>query len=255
METVTYEVRDRIAWITLNRPEKLNAINSDMRDDLFGAFEDFDSNPDAWVGIITGAGRAFSVGHDLVQMGTKVGKSTGPERTTDDLYIYERRLSKPIISAINGICLAQGAGIALCSDIRIASEKAQFGWPQVKRGISSISGPSLLSHMVPLNVAFEFLFTGEFIPIEECLKLRLINKIVPHEQVLEEAEKVARKILENAPLSVRAIKKASIEGQNKSLEERIPIARAQANVCNASEDAAEGLLAFKEKRAPVWQGR
>lgn len=254
MDTVIYEVRDRIAWITLNRPEKLNAINSDMREDLFEAFEDFSGNPDAWVAIITGAGRAFSVGHDLVQMGTRIGKATS-ERTTDDLYLYQRRIYKPIISAINGICLAQGAGIAFCSDIRIASEKAQFGWPQVKRGISSISGPSLLSHMVPLNVAFEFLFTGEFIPIEECLKLHLVNKVVPHESVLDEAEKVARKILENAPLSVRAIKRASIEGQNHSLEERIPIARAQANICNASEDAKEGLAAFSEKRAPVWKGR
>ncbi len=253
METVIYEIRDRVAWITMNRPDKLNAINVDMREELFQAFEDFQGNPDAWVAIITGAGRAFSVGHDLVQMGA--GVKNEPGRTTDDLYIYQRRIYKPIIAAINGICLAQGAGIALCSDLRIASEKAQFGWPQVKRGISSISGPSLLSHMVPLNVAFEFLFTGEFIPIEECLRLHLVNRVVPHEQVLEEAEKVARKILENAPLSVRAIKQASIEGQNKSLEERIPIARSMANVCNASEDAREGLLAFKEKRTPVWKGR
>lgn len=253
MGTLDYEVRDRIAWITMNRPEKLNAIDVQLREELFQAFEEVNSNPDIWIGVLTGTGRAFSVGHDLVQMGT--GVKSDPNRTTDDLYIYQQSVYKPLIAAVNGLCLAQGAGMALNCDIRIASEKAQFGWPQVKRGISSISGPTLLAHMVPLNVAFEHLFTGEFLNAEEALKLHLLNRVVPHEQLMEEVEKLAKKLLENAPLSMRTIKQATMQGRGLPLEDRVRLARILSNKLAESEDAQEGLLAFREKRPPVWKGR
>ena len=152
METVLYDVRDRVAHIRLNRPEKLNAINAQMREELFEAFEDVERNPDVWVAIVSGGERAFSVGHDLAQMAT--GGVAGA-RTTDDLYAYQLSIYKPIIAAIDGYCMAQGAGIALCSDVRIATSRVQFGWPQVKRGISSMSGPCLLAHRIPLARALE----------------------------------------------------------------------------------------------------
>ncbi|MCL4465891.1 MAG: enoyl-CoA hydratase/isomerase family protein [Chloroflexi bacterium] len=253
MGTLNYEVRDRIAWIVMNRPEKLNAIDTELREEIFQAFEEVNKNPDIWIAVMTGTGRAFSVGHDLVQMGSGVKSAQG--RTTDDLYIYQQSIYKPLIAAINGLCLAQGAGMALNCDIRIGSEKAQFGWPQVKRGISSISGPCLLSHMVPLNVAFEYLFTGEFIAAEDALRLHLLTRIVPHEQLLEKAEEIARVILQNAPLSVRTIKQATLQGYRLPLESRVGLARELSNALAKSEDAQEGLAAFKEKRAPVWKGR
>ena len=138
MSLVKYEIRQRIAYITMNRPEKLNAITPDMLSKLWDAFTDLRDNPDVWLGIVTGTGRAFSVGHDLKAMSEMSGenKSSG---STDQLYLMQQNITKPIIAAVNGLCLAQGGGIAMGSDILIASENAQFGWPQTKRGLSSIS--------------------------------------------------------------------------------------------------------------------
>ncbi len=148
---VIYEIKEGIAYITMNRPEKLNAIDPPMRQLLWDSFQDVKNNPEVRCAIVTGAGRAFSTGHDLVAMAS-ASANEGP--TTGDLYVVQSQIFKPIIAAINGICMAQGCGIALGSDIRIASSGAQFGWPQAKRGISSVSGPALLSQVVPRNIAF-----------------------------------------------------------------------------------------------------
>jgi enoyl-CoA hydratase/carnithine racemase len=255
MEFVIYEVRDRIARITMNRPDKLNAINPQMRAELFEAFEDVEQNPDVWLAIITGTGRSFSVGHDLVSMAGRAHPGGGPgERTTDDLYLYLSQFYKPVIAAINGICIAQGAGLALLSDIRIAADTAQFGWPQVKRGISSMSGPCLLTHEVPHNVAMELLMTGDFIGAQDALRLNLVNRVVPPDELMATAEAMAAKIRDNAPLAVRGIKEATLRGRGVDLAERLKIGRAIANRVEVSADGKEGLAAFKEKRAPNWTG-
>ena len=249
---VIYEVRDGIAYITLNRPEKLNAINPEMRELLWDAFQDVKGNPEVRCAIVTGRGRAFSTGHDLVAM-ANARANEGP--STGDLYVEQSKIWKPIISAINGVCLAQGCGIALGSDIRIASSEARFGWPQAKRGISSVSGPALLSQVVPRNIAFEFLFTGEFVDAEKALELMLVNYVVPPEEVMPRAEEMARKITANAPLSLAAIKEASIKGSEMGLEERVAFAQRKRDEVLETEDAQEGVRAFAEKRAPVWKGR
>ena len=251
-DEVLYEIKEGIAYITLNRPEKLNAINPEMRELLWDAFQDVKNNPEVRCAIVTGKGRAFSTGHDLVAMASaraNEGHSTG------DLYVVQANIWKPIIAAINGICLAQGCGIALGSDIRIASSEAQFGWPQAKRGISSVSGPALLSQVVPRNIAFEFLFTGEFVDANRALELMLVNHVVPPEEVMPKAEEIARKIIANAPLSIAAIKEAAIKGAEMGLEERVAFAQKKRDEVLATEDAKEGVLAFNEKRAPVWKGR
>ena len=249
---VIYEVKDGIAYITLNRPEKLNAINPEMRQLLWDAFQDVRNDDEVRCAIVTGSGRAFSTGHDLVAM-ANARANEGP--STGDLYVEQSKIWKPIISAINGVCLAQGCGIALGSDIRIASTEAQFGWPQAKRGISSVSGPALLSQVVPRNVAFEFLFTGEFVNAQKALELMLVNYVVPPEEVMPRAEEMARKITANAPLALAAIKEASIKGSEMGLEDRVAYAQNKRDEVLASEDAQEGVRAFAEKRAPVWQGR
>ena len=249
---VLYEIKAGIAYITMNRPEKLNAIDPAMRELLWDAFQDVKNNPEVRCAIVTGAGRAFSTGHDLVAMAAghaNEGHSTG------DLYVVQSTIFKPIIAAINGICLAQGCGIALGSDIRIASSKAEFGWPQAKRGISSVSGPALLSQVVPRNIAFEFLFTGDFVNAEKALQLMLVNYVVEPEEVMPRAEEIARKIIANAPLSIAAIKEAAIKGSEMGLEERVAFAQKKRDEVLATEDAKEGVLAFAEKRAPVWKGR
>ena len=251
-DEVLYEIKDGIAYITMNRPEKLNAINPEMRELLWDAFQDVKNNPEVRCAIVTGKGRAFSTGHDLVAMANaraNEGHSTG------DLYVVQANIWKPIIAAINGICLAQGCGIALGSDIRIASTEAQFGWPQAKRGISSVSGPALLSQVVPRNIAFEFLFTGDFVDAKRALELMLVNYVVPPDEVMPKAEEIARKITANAPLSIAAIKEAAIKGSEMGLEERVAFAQKKRDEVLATEDAKEGVLAFNEKRAPVWKGR
>ena len=249
---VIYEIKEGIAYITLNRPEKLNAINPEMRELLWDAFQDVRNNDEVRCAIVTGSGRAFSTGHDLVAMAS-ARANEGP--TTGDLYVEQSKIWKPIISAINGVCLAQGCGIALGSDIRIASTTAQFGWPQAKRGISSVSGPALLSQVVPRNVAFEFLFTGEFVDAQKALELMLVNYVVEPEEVMTRAEEMARKITANAPLALAAIKEASIKGSEMGLEERVAFAQNKRDEVLATEDAQEGVRAFAEKRAPVWRGR
>ncbi len=247
-----YEIKDGIAYITMNRPEKLNAIDPAMRQLLWDAFQDVKHNPAVRCAIVTGRGRAFSTGHDLVAMANDRANE-GP--STGDLYVEQSKIWKPIISAINGICLAQGCGIALGSDLRIASTEARFGWPQAKRGISSVSGPALLSQVVPRNIAFEFLFTGEFVNAQKALELMLVNYVVAPEEVLPRAEEMARQITANAPLSLAAIKEASIKGAEMGLEERVAFAQNKRDEVLQTEDAQEGVRAFAEKRAPVWQGR
>jgi len=252
MSLVIYEVKDHLAYITMNRPEKLNAINQEVREELFSALRDVKSNPEVWVTIITGVGRAFSTGGDLVGYAQKHIESE--DETADALYVYLSEIWKPVIAAINGYCLAQGAGIALLSDIRIASDKAQFAWPHVKRGISSVSGPALLPHLMPVGLSLEYLFTGEPFSAQEALRWGIVNRVVTHEQLMPTAEAVARRILANAPLAVRSIKEASIRTLGLKLRDRVAIAKLGFDKVLPSLDAQEGLRAFAEKRTPVWRG-
>ena len=251
-DEVLYKVENGIAFITLNRPDKLNAINPEMREMLWDAFQDVKHNSNVRCAIVTGNGKAFSTGHDLVAM-ANARANEGP--STGDLYVVQSNIWKPIISAINGICLAQGCGIALGSDIRIASNEAQFGWPQAKRGISSVSGPALLSQVVPRNIAFEILFTGDFLSAEKALELMLVNHVVEPDQVLPTAIALAEKIIANAPLSLAAIKEASVNGAAMDLERRVAYAQLKRDNVLNSEDAQEGVKAFAEKRQPVWKGK
>ncbi len=252
MPEVEYEIKESIAYITLNRPEKLNAMNPRMLQLLREAFEDLEYNPEARVAIVTGTGRAFSTGLDLTAM-TPGEAPAG--RSTSDLYVLLQNIWKPIISAINGLCLAQGCGLALGGDIRIASEDAQFGWPQVKRGLSSVSGPALLGQIVPRNIAFEILLTGEFIDARRAHELYLVNRVVPPGQLIPAAEDMAKKIIQNAPLALAAMKEVTVNGAAMDLERRIAYGQAKLDLMMTTEDAKEGLKAFREKRQPVWKGR
>ena len=247
-----YEIKDGIAYITLNRPEKLNAIDPPMRQILWDSFQDVKHNPEVRCAIVTGNGRAFSTGHDLVAM-ANARANEGP--STGDIYVVQSNIWKPIISAINGICLAQGCGLALGSDIRIASTEAQFGWPQVKRGIASVSGPALLAQVLPKNIAFEILFTGDFIDAEKARELMLVNHVVEPDQVLPRAEEIARKIVANAPLSLAAIKESSIMGAAMDLERRVAFAQLKRDVILHTEDAEEGGItsAMVSAKSPtIW---
>ncbi|MBI3967800.1 MAG: enoyl-CoA hydratase/isomerase family protein [Chloroflexi bacterium] len=252
MSTVLYEINDKIARVTLNRPEKLNSINQEMRDELWAVWQDVKNNPDVWVVILTGNGRAFCTGHDLKEFGIEQEmRGVG----ADDLYLFQLTIYKPIIAAINGVCLAQGGGLALCSDIRIASDQAQFGWPQARRGISSVSGPCLLAHLAPTNRALEFLMTGRMVSPQEAERFSLVNEVVAHEELMPRVEALAQEIRSNAPLAVRAIKEVTMRGLGMQMEDRVRFASLMLRRIEQTADAKEGLTAFAEKRQPTWSGR
>jgi enoyl-CoA hydratase/carnithine racemase len=249
MPTVLLDVKDKIAFLTLNRPDRLNAINTDMLSELWQAMDEINYNPDIWVAVLTGAGRAFSTGHDL-------GNLAAPARgDTDALYVYQQTIWKPMIAAVNGLCLAQGAGIALSCDIRFASTEAKFGWPQAKRGISSVSGPTILPDHVPFSVALEWLFTGDSISAETALKYNLVSHVVAPEDLMTAATDLAERIRANAPLSVRSMKETARRAREMKLADRVRFALMMMALLNTTEDAQEGIRAFMEKRPPKWTGK
>ena len=190
-ETVLYEVSGRVARITLNRPDKMNAMNRDMRDGLAAALDRFESEPDEWVAVFSGAGGNFSVGLDLREA-EECGIGREIAGSIEDLYVRLSAIWKPTIAMIDGYCLAQGGGIALACDIRIMSRRASFGWPQAQRGLSSISGPAMLSAKAPLNFALEHLYTGEFIDAATAKRLNLVNRVVDAEELAAETDKTGR---------------------------------------------------------------
>jgi enoyl-CoA hydratase/carnithine racemase len=251
-EAIRFEVKDHIATITLNRPDKMNALNRAMRKELQDAFREVKYDPEIWICILTAEGKAFCSGKDLLE---KLPEEDGLVFSNDELYMFERTIYKPIITAINGVCLAQGGGLALGSDIRIMADHAVFGWPQVKRGISSVSGPTMFATEVPLAVALKYLMRGVPMTAQEALDLHVVHEVVPLADLMTTAHRWAHEIMQAAPLAVQGIKEAAVRSQGLPLDERILMARGVANRVLLSEDSKEGILAFKEKRPPRWSGR
>ncbi len=253
MALIDYEVKDKLAFITLNRPEKMNAINEEMVELMFDILDEVSRDEGVWACIITGEGKAFSSGHDLTYF---AGERTQEARAVSDLYQVILELPRPCFAAINGICLAGGAGIALSTDIRLMAEGAKLGWPQVKRGVSSVSGPFLLANLVPRNIAYEILFTGEFISAHKARELGLINHVVPEgRDTLEQTEALARQVMKNAPLAIRVIKDFTVRARHLSNSDALRMGDLFFKKLVDSEDGREGLAAFMEKREPSWKGK
>ena len=248
MALVEYKVKDKIAYITLNRPEKLNAINFQMMHEIVDTLRKYDDDKKAWVAIVSGNGRAFCPGIDLTEVNIEAAAEV------DRMYLEILNVKKPLICCVHGFTLAQGDGIAFCCDIRVAAEDTQFGWPQVKRGISSISGPSFAAHHIPLGYAFEYLFTGEFFSAADAYRFAIVNRVVPMDKLISTGEEIAKKILACAPLAVQAMKEATLRGLQASLPERMHTAGSILSRVLRTKDAQEGLKAFAEKRAPVYKG-
>jgi E-phenylitaconyl-CoA hydratase len=264
MAEVLYEKRGRIAYVTLNRPEALNALNGPLRRLLNESLNDCARDDDLWVAIITGAGeRAFSAGADLKEMSRRKEAEASGERVADDFWgtpapSLNRGLQiwKPIIAAINGYCLAGGLELALSCDIRVAAEHARFGLTEALRGIiPGGGGTQRLSRAVPLNIALEMMFTGEHITAQEAWRIGLVNHVVPADQVMPKAEEIAQRICAAAPLSVRAIKEAAYRGLDTTLEQGLRIESFESRVIAATEDSREGPKAFAEKRPAQFRGR
>lgn len=249
-----YAIEDRVARLTLARPEKRNALNREMRREVQAAFRDVETNRDVWVCIIDAEGDVFCSGKDLLES-VDAAADDGLVMSNDDLFLYQRNVYKPFILAADGPCLAQGAGFALSSDIVVMTERASIGWPQVRRGISSVSGPSQGLHALPWQAGMGFLLRGKFISAKDAFRFGICNEITSKEDLLPCAYRWAAEILESAPLAVQAIKEAARRTQDLALEPRMRFARDIANRVLQSDDAKEGIAAFREKRRPQWKAR
>ncbi len=253
-----FEIRDRVAYLTLNRPEAMNAMDPELYKALSDAWVEVRDNPEIWCAVITGAGnRAFTAGADL--------KKTIPREPemwefwqTQAEQILNRGLEvwKPVIAAVNGYCLAGGMTLLFATDIRIAAEHATFGISEVKRGILPGNGGTQRAlRQLPYPIAMELLLIGDQLTAQQALQYGLVNRVVPKEELMPTAEAYARKIVANAPLAVRAIKELAVRSQYMHLNDGLRLESAIQQVLRQTDDAKEGPRAFAEKRPARWTGR
>lgn len=250
------ERRDQILTITLNRPEVLNAMNPEAHFELDEVFDLYAADPDMHVAIITGAGdRAFCVGTDLKELAR-----TGDHRKPPGGFcgITTRfNLYKPVIAAVNGLCLGGGTEIVAGCDLAIASDRAEFGLPEPRVGLAALGGGALqrLAREMPMKDAMMLVLTGKRINAREAQRISLINDVVPHGALMDAARKLAGDILACAPLAVQASKQVMLQSRDMALQASMKASYTAARQMLASQDALEGPRAFAEKRQPRWTGR
>ncbi len=256
-ETILYEKQDNVVIITLNRPDALNSINRQLRRELGEAIDQFDGEDDSFVAIITGAGRAFCAGRDLKERASDnaegIQARASASMTPESPYMWPRTW-KPMIAAVNGFALAGGWSIAQMCDLRLASEDAKLGITETKWSLMPPFG-TILPKIVPLSAVLELVFTAEPITAQRAYDIGFLNKVVPAEQLMDEAMALAQKIAENAPLAVQYFKELAYRGLNMSTQDISSLTYHMYDQLLTTEDSKEGPLAFAEKRKPRWQGR
>ncbi len=263
-EAITYETRDGVATITLNRPQRLNAWTPRMGAELTQAFAEADRDANVRAVILTGAGRAFCAGADMdffaaqiaAGSGTDAGSSGGGPGRVEEFPSLMRRLSKPTIAAINGYALGVGATMTLLCDIRLAAEEAKIGFLFPRMGVMAELGSTfLLPRLVGLGRACELMFTGKQCSAGECEHAGLVNRVVPGADLLPAAATLAREISQCAPLSVALTRQALYQGLQGTFEAQVRHEAFALDYLYRTRDHAEAVRAFKEKRAPAFQGR
>jgi enoyl-CoA hydratase/carnithine racemase len=255
--TVSFDLDDHVATITYNRPEALNAVNGELRRDLNDAFTRFRDDEDAWVAIVTGAGKAFCVGADLRDGAGSTGDFAGTfwEKPTINSFESGWEIFKPVIAAVNGYCLGYGLTLVTWCDFVIASERAEFGFPEVTIGVPTIVGAICLPRLIGWQRAMELLLTGERIDAARAHEIGLAGWVVPHDALMDEARALAARLVKAAPLAARATKEVAVRSQHLSMLEAIRFGETMRKVAGATDDAAEGMRAAAERRPPVWSGR
>jgi enoyl-CoA hydratase len=258
MENVRVETRDGLAVVTIDRPKVLNALNAQTVEEIHAAFSALRDDDSVRAVILTGGGeKAFVAGADINELAKKnaiTGKETS-ERGQQTLSMIER-FPKPVIAAINGFALGGGCELALACHIRIASEKAQLGLPEVTLGIiPGYGGTQRMVRLLGKGKALELICTGERVGAAEAERIGLVNKVVPPEQLMSAAEEMARKIMSRGPLAVRAAIEAVVRGADMAQEEGLFLEATLFGLLCASEDTKEGMTAFIEKRPAKFVGR
>ena len=256
-DTVRYQLDGHVATITYHRPERLNAIDGAMRRGVNEAFSRFRDDEDAWVAIVTGAGRAFCTGADLRGEGDPTGEFRGTfwERPTVNSFESGWEIFKPVIAAVNGYCLGYGLTLVTWCDFVIASERAEFGFPEVRIGVPTIVGAIRLPRKINWQYAMELLLTGERIDAARAHEIGLAGWVVPHEELMGTARSLADRLVRGAPLAARAIKEVAVRTADLTMTDAIRFGETMRRVVGATEDAAEGRAAVLERRDPVWRGR
>ena len=244
--TVIYTKKDHVGYITLNRPEAGNSVNLKLAQELEDVCLKINQDEDIYVVILTGAGdKAFCSGSELEKSGTRYNVATAIAS-----------IDRPVIAAVNGDALGQGLELALSCDIRLASDKANFGFPQVAQGlIPSDGGTQRLPRIVGRGKALELILTAETITAEEALKIGLVSKVVSRANLAAEAEALARTIAAKAPIALRYIKEAVNKGLDLTLEQGLRLEADLYFLIHTTADRREGITAFLEKRPPRFKGK
>lgn len=244
-----------IALIQINRPKELNALNTQLMQEVRDSLQQLDKNDQVRVVIITGNEQAFAAGADIKQM---ADKSSVDMLTIDQFSTWDqiRKTKKPIIAAVSGFCLGGGCELAMTCDMIIASESARFGQPEIKIGVMpGAGGTQRLTKAIGKARAMEMVLTGRFVSAEEALAMGMINKVVPVEMYLREAVSLAREIAQMSPIAIQLAKESVNRAFETHLDEGLQFERKNFYLCFSSEDQKEGMKAFIEKRKPQYRGR
>ena len=257
MSAATYERDGHVATITYNRPRALNAVNGAMREALDAAWLEFREDTEAWVAIVTGAGRAFCAGADLKDSEGSTGRWPGSFWEWPTITTFESGMEiwKPTIAAVNGPCIGYGLTAVLACDFVLASERASFAYPEVRIGVPTIVGALRLPNRVRWPDALELLLTGDTIDVSRAHEIGLVWRVTPHDELLSEAQSLARRLCAGAPLAVRATKEMAARGRTLPWSEAVRMGETMRRVAANTADAQEGAAAWRERRAPRWQAR
>ena len=253
-EPILVEIKEGVCWITLNRPDKLNSIDSKTMKRLLETIDEVEDDPNVRCVVIKGSGRAFSAGADVDEL-MKLTPEEAEElsRKGHETMMKISSMPKPVIAAINGYALGGGCELASACDIRIASEKAKFGQPEIKLGIiPGWGGTQLLTRLIGVGRAMELILTGRIIDAEEAYRIGLVNKVVPHDRLEEEVSELAKTLASGAPIAMAEAKR--LVNLGGSLEVGLDEEAEAFGRLFATEDSREGFKAFKEKRTPSFKG-
>ena len=262
-ETIILEKKENIATLTFNRPEKLNALNDKMGEELIDAFSVVDKDDDVKVVIVTGAGRAFSAGADIREWSLRKieekKKRISGDMTNDfneQAPLALAKVRKPVIASINGVAVGFGSTMSLLCDIRIASENARFGFPFCRVGISpEMASSFLLPRLVGMGKACELIFTARIIDAQEAREIGLVNRVVSADDLARATYEMAVSIAKLAPLAIRVSKRALYREVNNDLTTQAQYEAFAINYLRGTGDAEEGVRAFLEKREPAFKGK